>query len=169
MSLPRPTRPLLPPFPLTPPPSQASAGCVDPGWGAVLAGQIVSSVGCCALVTKEGSWLSAVFGPQAECVGGEGRQRIWGVGPSLSAPRACGQGRPARTRSSLGRLRLAAALPFCWLWDTPGQVKHAGGRAGSSPAQIWGWGELEPQVGRHCHVPTPRTDQTTQERVPGPD
>lgn len=59
-------------------------------------------------------------------VGREGRGfGVWS--PHFSAPGACGQGGPAETRSSLGRLRLAPGPPFCWLWDTTGQVEHAGG------------------------------------------
>lgn len=37
------------------------------------------------------SWLPAMFGPQAGCVGGEGGQRIWGVTPWFLLPRPAGR------------------------------------------------------------------------------
>ena len=135
-----------------------------------MAGQRVSIVRCCASVTKEEGWgwLRAMFGPQAERVGGEGRQRIWGV-----ELRPCSQGlwagRAPWDLQHLGQFRLASALAFCWLWDTPARWSQLG--AGQAPLLLrWGPG---PQHLRHWRVLTPRTDsvppstQATWERVPG--
>lgn len=111
-----------------------------------MAGQRVSIVRCCASVTKEEGWgwLRAMFGPQAERVGGEERQRIWGV-----ELRPCSQGlragRAPWDLQHLGQFRLASALAFCWLWDTPARWSQLG--TGQAPLLLrWGPG---PQHLRH--------------------
>lgn len=117
-----------------------------------MAGQRVSIVGCCASVTKEGGWAGSMpcLGPRPNAwVGREGRGfGVWSSGP---APSACGQGGPAGTCSHLGQFRLARALAFCWLWDTPARWSQLG--AGQAPLLLrW------EQHRRHWHVLMPRTD-----------
>lgn len=110
-----------------------------------MAGQRVSIVRCCASVTKEGGWgwLRALFGPQAEREGGEGRQRIWGV-----ELRPCSQRlRAGRARWDLqppGPIQTCLRPSFLLALGHASQVEPAGGRG--------------PQHRRRWHVLMPRTD-----------
>lgn len=128
---------------------------------------------------EAGDWLPALFGPQAECVGGEGKQGIWGVdthfplpgpvgreGPlGLEAPRpiqTCPVPHPTPSRP-----------PFCWLRDTH-QVQGAGwgqgGLAGCSDGGLESWGSDQTTTAKSQPLASPlhhSLAQTMQERVPG--
>lgn len=83
-----------------------------------------------------------------------------GCGELTSLSQHLRQGGPAGTRSLLGRFRLAAALPFCWLWDAPGRVERTEGRAHSPAAQTEIWG-LWPQCPTVLQHPNPQNRPTT--------
>ena len=98
------------------------------------------------------------LGPRLNAwVGKEGRGfGVWSPGFPLPGP--VGREGPLRLAARWADSDLLPRPTSCWLGDTPGQVKPAGGRAGSSAAQIWGWGAGAP-IGQALQCP--RTDRTT--------
>lgn len=103
-----------------------------------------------------------MFGPQAECVGGEEQQRISG-GPGFLLPGPVGREGPLGL--DVPRAHPDLFLPPC-LPVGSGHTRPGGGGRADSPAAQTGAGELGPQQGSHCDVPTPRTDSAPQ---PGSD
>lgn len=140
--------------PPPPPPARllpAPALHPSPGWGAALAGQTVSIVGYCAWLPRReaGSWLPAVFGPQAACVGRDAEDL--GCGADFPLPEPAGRE---------GRLGLPAPGP---IQTCPGPTSLLALGHARPGGVIWGQGGLlccsdrglGPQEGRPCKVPTP--------------